>query len=126
MRPTRQQKGKKAYRYGHRAEWLAALFLMVRGYRLIGFRLKTPLAEIDLLAVKDKTLIVFEVKSSQRSETLPYRISKEQLSRLFAAGDWLKAKKQSLKPFELRLEALYIDLSAPWSKKIIHQKDLTP
>jgi putative endonuclease len=41
---------------------VAALWLMAKGYRILGFRLATPLGEIDLLAQRGKVLAVVEVK----------------------------------------------------------------
>ena len=41
---------------------MAALWLMAKGYRILGFRLKTPQGEIDLLAQKGPVLAVVEVK----------------------------------------------------------------
>jgi putative endonuclease len=35
---------------------------MARGYRFLGFRLKTRQAEIDLLALRSKLLAIFEVR----------------------------------------------------------------
>ena len=40
----------KAYRRGHRSEWLAALALMLKGYRIVARRYRTKLGEIDLIA----------------------------------------------------------------------------
>ncbi|TIO90198.1 MAG: hypothetical protein E5X90_28375, partial [Mesorhizobium sp.] len=38
---------RKAYRRGHRGEWLAALALMLKGYRILARRHRTKLGEID-------------------------------------------------------------------------------
>ncbi len=59
---ARAIRGAEARRSGRRAELLAAAWLMLKGYRILGFRLKTPQAEIDLLAWKRGVLAVFEVK----------------------------------------------------------------
>ena len=58
----RQAKGGTAFRAGHAAEWVAALWLMLRGYRILGFRLKSRAGEIDLLACRGRVLAVVEVK----------------------------------------------------------------
>ena len=52
----------QAERRGRRSENLAAWLLMLKGYRILGFRLKTPQAEIDLLAKRGDVLAVVEVK----------------------------------------------------------------
>ncbi len=42
---------------------------MAKGYRILGFRLKTPQGEIDLLAQKGQVLAVVEVKLRGSIET---------------------------------------------------------
>jgi len=61
--PFRSARGAAARLAGHRREIVAALWLMLKGYRILGFRLRTPQGEIDLLAQKGRTLAVVEVKS---------------------------------------------------------------
>ena len=54
LRPDRAARGAAARLSGRRAEVLAACWLMLKGYRILGFRLRTPQAEIDLLALRDR------------------------------------------------------------------------
>jgi putative endonuclease len=42
---------KAAERHGHRSESLAALWLRMKGYRILGRRIKTRAGEIDLIAL---------------------------------------------------------------------------
>jgi len=42
---------------------LAALGLMAKGSRLLAHRARTPFGEVDLAAVKGRTLAVVEVKA---------------------------------------------------------------
>ena len=53
----------KAYEQGHAAESIAAFYLMLRGYRILKRRYKTPVGEIDIIAKKDSALHFVEVKS---------------------------------------------------------------
>jgi putative endonuclease len=53
----------RAERKGRRAEWLACLLLMLKGYRLRAWRYQTPLGEIDLLMRRGSLLVVVEVKA---------------------------------------------------------------
>ncbi len=62
MTKTRQ----KAYKHGLRAETVAALYLMLRGYRILKMRYKTPVGEVDLVAVKKDMLVMVEVKARTR------------------------------------------------------------
>jgi putative endonuclease len=52
-----------AQRRGHRGEWLAALALMLKGYRIVARRYKTKLGEIDLIARRGDLVLIVEVKS---------------------------------------------------------------
>lgn len=40
------------YRAGLRSEWIAALALRLRGYRILETRWKTSAGEIDLIAIR--------------------------------------------------------------------------
>jgi len=66
---------KQAYRYGLAAEKIARLYLMCKGYRIVAERYRNAHGEIDLLAVKGKTLVAVEVKARQSlkqcEETIP-------------------------------------------------------
>lgn len=53
----------RAYRRGHRGEWLAALALMLKGYRIVARRHRTKLGEIDLIARRGDLVAVVEVKA---------------------------------------------------------------
>ena len=50
------------YRRGHRGEWLAALALMIKGYRIVARRYRTKLGEIDLIARRGDLVLIVEVK----------------------------------------------------------------
>jgi putative endonuclease len=52
-----------AYRRGHRGEWLAALALMLKGYRIVARRYRTRLGEIDLIARRGDLVAIVEVKA---------------------------------------------------------------
>ena len=52
-----------AYRLGHRSEWLAALALMLKGYRIVARRYRTKLGEIDLIARRRDLVLIVEVKA---------------------------------------------------------------
>ena len=52
-----------SYQRGLWAEKWAALYLRLKGYRILKTRYKTPVGEIDLIAVKKKTLVFVEVKA---------------------------------------------------------------
>ena len=50
-------------RKGRRAELIAALFLQIKGYRILARRVRTKVGEIDLVVQKGGTLVFVEVKA---------------------------------------------------------------
>ncbi len=63
----------RAYRSGLFAESVAALLLRLKGHRIVARRYKTPVGEIDLVALKGKRLAFVEVKRRKSSRTRPGR-----------------------------------------------------
>jgi putative endonuclease len=110
-RPTqrhaqRQVRGAAARLSGRRAEVLAALWLMAKGYRILGFRLATPLGEIDLLAQRRGVLAVVEVKSRTSLEAALEAVTYEQRSRLRRAGAHIAANRAGLRDAVVRLDLI--------------------
>jgi putative endonuclease len=87
--PSRIQRGLTARRSGRRGEILCALWLMAKGYRVVGFRLRTPFGEIDLLARKGDILAVVEVKRRQNIEAALEAVTARQRDRLRRAAQAL-------------------------------------
>jgi putative endonuclease len=52
-----------AYRFGLKAEKIAAWYLRCKGYRIVAERHRNLQGEIDLLALRGNTLAVIEVKA---------------------------------------------------------------
>lgn len=88
----RRARGLAAWTSGHRAEWTAALWLMLKGYRVLGFRLRTPRGEVDLLARRGRVLAVVEVKRRPTLAEAAEALSPEQAERLAAAGRALSTR----------------------------------
>lgn len=61
----RRTQGQQNYQSGLWAEYLAAMLLWLKGYRLIKSRYKTRYGEIDLIVKKRDRLIFVEVKKRQ-------------------------------------------------------------
>jgi putative endonuclease len=103
---------------GRKAEVWAAAYLMLKGYRILGFRLKTVAAEIDLLAFKGKTLAVVEVKQRTDLEAALDAVSFDQRQRLRRAGQLIAARRAGLKDAAVRLDLIAL---APgrWPRHIV-------
>ena len=100
----RRTKGGTAFRSGHAAEWVAAVFLMAKGYRILGFRLKDRAGEIDLLARRGRVLAVVEVKRRATLEAARLALKPPQYDRLVAAGQAIRRKRPALQSLDLRID----------------------
>ncbi|MEA3261901.1 MAG: YraN family protein [Pseudomonadota bacterium] len=95
---------------GRRGEALAALFLRLKGWRILAQRLKTPRGEIDLIARRGRTVIFVEVKWRSSAELLDGAIDPYRLRRVAAAAEAVAYRHA--RPDDLvRIDVL---LLAPW------------
>ena len=106
MSEIRAAKGAAARIAGRRSEVIAALWLMAKGYRILGFRLKTPQAEIDLLALRGDVVAVVEVKRRPTVEAAREAVSYDQRQRLRRAGVTLAARRPALARAAVRLDLM--------------------
>lgn len=84
----------KAYRRGHRGEWLASLALMAKGYRIVARRYRTKIGEIDLIARRGDLVLIVEVKVRRTLIEAMEAIARTSERRIeAAAGLWLARQK---------------------------------
>ena len=102
----RQVRGQLARKAGRWAEAQAAILLMATGWRILGFRLKTPAGEIDLLAQRGTILAVVEVKTRGTIEAALAAVSATQQARLRRAGEMLSAGRADLRGLSVRLDLI--------------------
>jgi putative endonuclease len=95
---------------GRRGETIAAWWLRLHGWRIVGQRLKTPRGEVDLIARRGKTVAFIEVKARVKQSDLATAIDGWRLRRVAAAAE------QLLPRYGKGAENMRIDviLVAPW------------
>lgn len=103
-RPWRRDLGARSRRAGRLAETVAAVWLLLKGYQILGFRLKAGRGDIDILARRARTLILVEVKRRETPEAALESLGPEQRDRLLRAGQALVQRRRSLAGFDLRLD----------------------
>ena len=106
MSSVRQARGTASRLSGRRAEVLAAVWLMAKGYRILGFRLRTRQAEIDLLALRGKVLAVVEVKRRTSLMAALETVTLDQRARLRRAGMAVVAGRPRLAGASVRLDLI--------------------
>ena len=84
------EKRARAYRRGLFAETIAALLLRLKGHRIIARRYKTPVGEIDLVALKGKRLAFVEVKQRKTFDEAGWSLPTRARRRIVRAAQyWL-------------------------------------
>jgi len=76
-----------AERRGRRGEGLAALYLRLKGWRILARRVRTPRGEIDLVARKGRTVAFVEIKWRARADDLALALDAHRLRRVLAAAE---------------------------------------
>ncbi len=99
-----------AEKRGRRGEVVAAWWLRLHGWRIVGKRVRTPRGEVDLIARRGRTLAFIEVKARTKSADLSLAIDHHRLKRVAAAADILYPR------YAKGVENVRIDviLVAPW------------
>ena len=89
-RPAPDPKRRRAFRRGHAAEYLAAAFLLCKGYRILAIRHRTGLGEIDLIARRGDLVVCVEVKARRDVDSAVFAVTGTAQNRIRAASDlWL-------------------------------------
>ncbi|WP_417520135.1 YraN family protein [Minwuia sp.] len=84
---SRQQ----AQKAGRRTEWLAGMFLRMKGYRLLARNVQTPMGEVDLVMRRGKTVIFVEVKRRAGAVPPGLAVTRRQQERIARAATFLAA-----------------------------------
>lgn len=106
---------KTAYRFGLRAETLAAWYLRLKGYQILAERYRVMQGEIDVLARRGNTLVAVEVKARKRLSDCEHSISPHKqrkilhaVRHLLAGGRSKIAGLRDLSDPTIRFDAMWI------------------
>lgn len=108
-----------AERLGKRAEFLAAAYLMLKGYRIVARRYKTKLGEIDIIARKGDLISVAEVKARPTVREAADAVGYESQRRINHAADLWLSKQRDHANLSVRFDIIAI---CPW-RWPVHLKD---
>tara|TARA_R110002020_G_scaffold87061_3_gene214916 strand:- start:11657 stop:12025 length:369 start_codon:yes stop_codon:yes gene_type:complete len=107
----RLDRKRRSERKGRRAEWLAALALMLKGYRIAALRYRTPAGEIDLVARKGDLIAFVEVKARRDLAAGVDAVSYPAQLRIAAAGELFISRQKDSARLSWRHDIVVV---SPW------------
>lgn len=108
---TSLRRRQEAYRRGHSSEWLAALALMLKGFRIVARRYRTRLGEIDLIARRGNLVLIVEVKARRTLVDAMEAIVRQSERRIEGAADLWLAKQPDYAKLSVRFDMVAV---LPW------------
>ena len=102
---------RKAFRRGHRAELVAALYLIARRYRILAIRYRTKVGEIDIIARKGDLVACVEVKARASEEGAVFAVTGTAQHRIRAASDVWLARQPDAHRLSIRYDIVAV---LPW------------
>ncbi len=99
---------RRRYRLGMSAELVAAAYLMLKGYRVLARRHKTPVGEVDLIVVRRGRVAFVEVKRRQTMSEAEASITPRQRRRVRRAAELWLARNRRYLGFEIGFDALFL------------------
>jgi putative endonuclease len=102
------QKHRRSHRSGLVAEWLALLYLMLKGYFPLAMRYKTPVGEIDLIMKRGRRLVFVEVKARADADNAAHAVHAKNQSRVVRAAQHYLASHPRYAQCEVRFDVCLI------------------
>jgi putative endonuclease len=96
-----------AEKRGRGAESLAAMWLRVRGWRILARRARVPGGEVDIVARRGRVLAFVEVKARATDEAAAASLDAWRLRRVVVAAERLAPRYQKTGD-DIRIDAIFI------------------
>jgi len=117
VKPPAEQR-RRAHLFGLEAEWLASLWLRLKGYRVLGERYSIKGGEIDLIVRRGNTVAFVEIKARAAIEAAEIAIDRRKIDRIARAARHWTARNPWAMDCVLRGDAVYL---APgrWPRHVV-------
>jgi putative endonuclease len=99
---------RSAWLRGRRAEWLAAWWLRLKGYRILARDLRTPVGEIDLIARRGRVLALVEVKARPSLEEAAWSLTPFQRARIERAALAVLQRDPAYGTLDMRFDVVLV------------------
>ena len=97
---------------GNFAEFYARLFLLLKVYKILEKNLVTgrgtTAGELDVVALKNKTLVFVEVKERKTLENALYAIKAAQQKRIVNAAKFYLSRHEKYQNYDVRFDAVFV------------------
>lgn len=100
-------KRQRAERGGRRAEAIAALWLQLKGWRILARRVRTPVGEVDLVARRGGVVAFIEVKARATQAEVDFSLDAYRLRRVAAAAEALASRFVKAGD-DMRIDAVFL------------------
>ncbi|MGI9414329.1 MAG: YraN family protein [Hyphomicrobiales bacterium] len=110
---------RKAQTRGRLAEIAAAILLSLKGYRILAWRFRCPVGEIDLIARRFGTVVFVEVKARRDMEAAAHAISNRQQARIIRAAEYWSMHHEAAARGDWRFDVVLVG-AAMWCRHIKH------
>lgn len=103
---------RRAYLWGHMAEFLALVMLFFKGYHIRCRRFKCSAGEVDIIATKGNMMIFVEVKARRTFAEAAHALSITQKKRIIRAATWYMSQQKKVREEEFyRFDMVLV---SPW------------
>lgn len=103
-----QVERRRRYRRGQSAERIVAVVYMMLGHRILGRRFKSPVGEIDLIAIKGKRVAFIEVKRRQTQDDAEDAITLTLRRRVRRAADLWLARNPQYQGYDIGFDLVFV------------------
>ena len=114
-------KRQQAEQRGRRAETIAAWYLRLKGWRILGRRVRTPVGEVDIVARRFRTTAFVEVKARAKNDDLEIAVDRLRLRRVAAATTALAAK-HAMPGGDVRIDVILV-APGKWPRHLVNVWD---
>ena len=106
---SERRRRRAGYRAGLLAEGVAVWLLRAKGWRILGRRVRTPLGEIDVIAVRGGTVAFVEVKLRPDTGLAREALTTRQLRRMERAAQWWLAARPHYATYTCRFDLVAVN-----------------
>lgn len=106
--PASSQLRQRSEKRGRWAEWLAALLLVCKGYRIVNRRVRTPFGEIDLIARRGSRIAFVEVKYRKAFGSNDQPVTRRQADRIAKAAEYWLWRQKAYRAHRLGLDCILV------------------